>query len=109
MKTYQDFVLSEASLQESKSMTDNEGSLTFGLSTNDDGVFFQIGNERFQTSKYAKAAVLQVLKSGGKWKGKEGGKQVGIAVEGGMAYFRIGDEQFIMSNKGRRTLAAMFK
>ncbi len=108
IKTYNEFLV-ESAINETKSIDDSEGSLKFGLSKNADGVFFQIGNERFQTSKYSKAAVEAVLKSGGKWKGKEGTKEIGIAVDGGMAYFKIGDEQFIMSARGRKELAKLYK
>lgn len=106
MKTYQEF------LTESDApgvLRDKIGSTEFGIMKNDDGVYFQIGSERFQTSKLSKDAVLKVLKGGGKWKGQMGTKEIGVAIEGGMAYFKIGDEQFILNPKARKELSSMFK
>ncbi|BAQ22809.1 hypothetical protein AU156_gp291 [Edwardsiella phage PEi20] len=106
MKTYDEF------LTESYApgvISDKSGDTHFGLMKNDDGVYFQIGAERFQTSKYSKDAVLKVLQGGGKWKGKMGTKEVGVAIEGNMAYFKIGDEQYILSAKAFKELKAAFK
>lgn len=108
MKTYQEFLVESLA---PGVLSDKIGSTSFGLTTNDDGVYFQIGNERFQSSKATKEAILKVLKGGGKWQGAggAGGKQAGIAIEGKMAYFKIGDETFILNTKARRELTAMFK
>ena len=106
MKTYDEF------LTESYApgvISDKIGDTHFGLTKNDDGVYFQIGTERFQTSKYSKDAVLKVLKGGGKWTGKMGTKEIGVAIEGNMGYFKIGDEQFILSHKALKELKAAFK
>lgn len=90
---------------------DKIGSKNFGIMKNADGVYFQIGNERFQSSKATADAILKVLKGGGTWKGKggSGGKEAGIAIEGKQAYFKIGDETFILNTKARNELSKMFK
>lgn len=112
MKSYNEFI-NENYINESAVLKDKEGSLNFAIMQNDDGVYFQIGNERFQSSKATKDAILSVLKGNGKWKGggAAGGKQTGIAVNRAekMAYFRIGDETFILGNKAYGDFIKMFK
>lgn len=105
MKTYKEF------LTESTVVSDKNGSSDFGLTTNADGVYFQIGNERFQTSKATKEAVLAVLKGDGTWKGKgAGGKEAGIAIDrkNKSAYFKIGEETFILNPSAYKKLLSMF-
>lgn len=106
MKTYNEFL---AESYAPSLIKDKSGDTEFGIMKNEDGVYFQIGNERFQTSKHSKEAVLKVLQGGGKWKGQMGTKQVGIAIEGNMGYFKIGDEQYILSAKAFKELKAAFK
>lgn len=106
MKTYNEFLTESTAPGVIK---DKIGDTEFGIMKNTDGVYFQIGSERFQTSKYSKDAVLKVLQGGGKWKGKMGTKEIGVAIEGGMAYFKIGDEQFILNSKARKELSNLFK
>lgn len=108
MKSYQEFLTESVA---PGVLNDKIGGKAFGLTTNDDGVYFQIGNERFQSSKATKAAILKVLKGGGTWQGAggAGSKQAGISIDGATAYFKIGDETFILNTKARRELTAMFK
>ncbi|ARW57572.1 hypothetical protein [Kosakonia phage Kc304] len=110
MKTYKEF-LAESLVP--GVLKDKEGSLQFGLTTNDDGVYFQIGNERFQSSKSTKDAILKIMKGDGKWQGggAAGGKQAGISInrKEKLAYFKIGDESFILSNRAYSDFLKMFK
>lgn len=108
MKTYKEFITEATPLVEA-TIKDKEGSTQFGLVSGKEGTYFQIGSERFQTSKLQDAAVAKVLKSGGKWKGTEGSTQVGIAIDNDSAFFRIGDESFTLSSKAFKELKAAFK
>ncbi|AHJ86973.1 hypothetical protein STP4a_119 [Salmonella phage STP4-a] len=110
MKTYDEFI-TEALLSQIAEATikDTEGSTKFALVTDKDGVYFQIGNERFQTSKLQTTAIVKVLRDGGKWKGSEGSTQIGVAVDNDSAFFRIGAESFTLSSKAFKELKAAFK
>lgn len=110
MKTYDEFI-TEAVLSQISEATikDAEGSTKFSLVTDKDGVYFQIGTERFQTSKLQTAAIAKVLRGGGRWKGFEGSTQIGVAVDDDSAFFRIGSESFTLSSKAFKELKAAFK
>ncbi|AKU43780.1 hypothetical protein CPT_Merlin134 [Citrobacter phage Merlin] len=115
MKTYKEFLTeSQSKIEENTpiveaTIKDKEGSTNFSLVSGKDGTFFQIGSERFQTSKLQDAAVAKVLRGGGKWKGTEGSTQIGIAVDNNSAFFRIGGESFTLSSKAFKELKAAFK
>ncbi|AHY25124.1 hypothetical protein AVV36_gp286 [Pectobacterium bacteriophage PM2] len=109
MMTFNEFLMESSN----SVIKDKEGSLEFGLMKNADGVYFQIGTERFQSGKATKDAILAVLTGDGRWQGggAAGGKRAGIAVDRKekMAYFKIGDESFILGKAAYKQLLDMFK